>query len=81
MARAGRIDSELPAIVAYRQMSQKTYLKTAGAIFLIIAVLHLLRLVLGWSTVFEGWSVPQWPSAVALVVAGYLAYEGFRLSK
>jgi uncharacterized membrane protein len=62
-------------------MSQKTYLKTAGLVFLIIAVLHLLRLVLGWSAVFEGWSVPQWLSAVALVVAGYLGYEGFRLSK
>jgi len=62
-------------------MSLKIYLKTAGTIFLIIAVLHLLRLVLGWNAVFEGWSVPLWLSAVALVVAGYLAYEGFRLSK
>lgn len=62
-------------------MSLKIYLKTAGTIFLIIAVLHLMRLVLGWNAVFEGWSVPLWLSAVALVVAGYLAYEGFRLSK
>lgn len=75
------IDIGLAAVVAYRQMSQKTYLKTAGVVFLIIAALHLLRLVLGWSAVFQGWSVPQWLSAVALVVAGYLAYEGFRLSK
>ena len=75
------IDSGLLAVVACRQMSQKTYLKTAGVVFLIIAVLHLLRLVLGWSAVFEGWNVPQWLSAGALVVAGYLAYEGFRLSK
>jgi len=62
-------------------MSQKTYLKAAGSIFLVIAVLHLLRLVLGWTAVFEGWSVPQWLSVVALIVAGYLAYEGFKLSK
>ena len=62
-------------------MSQKTYLKAAGSIFLVIAVLHLLRLVLGWTAVFEGWSVPQWLSVVALIVAGYLAYEGFRLSR
>ena len=62
-------------------MSLKLYLKTAGTLFLIIAVLHLLRLVLGWSAVMEGWSVPLWLSAVALAVAGYLGYEGFRLSK
>ena len=62
-------------------MSQKAYLKTAGTIFLIIAVLHLLRLIFGWNAVMEGWNVPLWLSGVALVVAGYLAYEGFRLSK
>jgi uncharacterized membrane protein len=62
-------------------MSQKAYLKSAGLIFLLIAVLHLLRLVFGWEAVFEGWNVPQWLSVVALIVAGYLAYEGFRLSQ
>jgi uncharacterized membrane protein len=62
-------------------MSQKAYLKTAAFIFLVIAALHLLRLVLGWEAVFEGWIVPYWLSAVALAVAGYLAYEGFRLSR
>ncbi len=62
-------------------MSHKAYLKTAAFIFLVIAALHLLRLVLGWQAVFEGWSVPQWVSAVALAVAGYLAYEGLRLSR
>jgi hypothetical protein len=62
-------------------MSQRAYIKTAGWIFLLIAVLHLLRLVFGWEAVFEGWIVPQWVSAAALVVAGYLAYEGLRLSR
>jgi len=62
-------------------MSQKAYLKTAGSIFLLIAALHLLRLLLGWEAVFEGWVVPHWVSAVALAVSGYLAYEGFKLSR
>jgi len=31
--------------------------------------------------VFEGWSVPHWASAAALVVSGYLAYEGYRLGR
>ncbi|HEY3306755.1 MAG TPA: hypothetical protein VGL70_24810 [Candidatus Binatia bacterium] len=62
-------------------MSRKAYLKTAGVIFLTIAALHLLRLLLGWEAVFEGWVVPHWVSVVALVVSGYLAYEGFKLSR
>jgi hypothetical protein len=62
-------------------MSRKAYLKTAGLIFLIIAALHLLRLLLGWGVVFEGWVVPHWVSAVALAVSGFLAYEGFQLSR
>ena len=61
-------------------MSQKAYLKTAAFIFLVIAALHLLRLVFGWEAVFEGWAVPQWVSVAALAVSGYLAYEGFKLS-
>lgn len=62
-------------------MSQKAYIITTGLIFFILALLHLLRLILGWEAVFEGWAVPKWPSFVALLVAGYLAYEGFRLSR
>lgn len=75
------IDSSRSVDIAFWQMLLKIYLKTAGTIFLIIALLHLLRLIFGWSAVMEGWSVPLWLSGVALVVAGYLAYEGFRLSK
>jgi hypothetical protein len=62
-------------------MSRKAYLKTAGLIFFIIAALHLLRLLLGWEAVFEGWVVPHWVSGVALAVSGFLAYEGFKLSR
>lgn len=62
-------------------MSQRAYIVTTGLIFLVLALLHLLRLILGWEAVFEGWVVPKWPSLVTLLVAGYLAYEGFRLSR
>jgi hypothetical protein len=48
-------------------------------IFLVIAILHLLRIIFGWSPVVEGWAVPMWLSWVALVVAGWLGYEGLRL--
>ena len=62
-------------------MSQGTYLKTVATLFLLIAVMHLLRLVFGWTAVFEGWNVPHWASVVALVLAGYFAYEGYRLGR
>ena len=60
-------------------MGQKSYCAVTGMIFLVIAILHLLRIIFGWSPVLEGWPVPMWLSWVALVVAGWLGYEGLRL--
>ena len=62
-------------------MSHKTYAVVTGIIFLLIALLHLLRLLYGWEAIIAGWSVPDWVSVVALMIAGYLAYEGFRLRR
>lgn len=62
-------------------MSQKRYITVTGIVFLIIAVLHLLRLLLGWEAVIGGWHVPVWVSCLALVVFGYLAYTAFRLAR
>ena len=60
-------------------MNQKTFLLISGIVFLVVAVLHALRLVLGWVAVIGSWVVPQGLSAAALLVAGYLAYTAFRL--
>ena len=62
-------------------MTQRTFSKVAGVIFLLIAILHALRLAYGWPAVIGGWAVPMWLSWAALIIAGYLAYQGFRLSK
>jgi hypothetical protein len=62
-------------------MSQRTFSLVAGLIFLVVALMHLLRLALGWHVVLAGWTVPLWVSWVALPVAGYLAYEGLSLSR
>jgi len=59
-------------------MSQKAFSLVAGLIFLLIAVAHVLRLLLRWSVILNGWTVPMWVSAIALVVAGFLAFEGLR---
>ena len=62
-------------------MKQKTFTRTAGAIFTVIAVLHLLRVLLGWDAVIGGWQVPTCLSWLALAVSGFLAYTAFKLSK
>ena len=62
-------------------MKQKTFTRTVGTIFAIIAGLHLLRILLGWDAVIGGWQVPTCLSWLALAVSGFLAYTAFTLSK
>ena len=45
------------------------------------AVTHSLRLAFKWQVSIAGWDVPMWLSAVACVIAAYLAYEGFQIRK
>ena len=49
--------------------------------FTLAAVLHVLRLVLQWRSTIGGWEVPFWLSGVGVVIAGYLAYEFWRMKK
>jgi hypothetical protein len=62
-------------------MSQKNFSLLAGLIFLLVAVMHALRLALGWHVTFSGWTLPMWVSWVGFVIAGFLAYQGLRLSR
>ena len=62
-------------------MSQRVYLLATTIIFSLVALLHLARIVFGWSAVIGGWSVPMWLSWIALVVTGALAYFGFGLAR
>ena len=59
-------------------MSQRMFALVAGVVFLVIALGHLTRVILGASFVVEGWAVPQWASGAAVVFMGYLSFEGFR---
>lgn len=62
-------------------MTQRTYLKVSGLLFTVGAVVHLLRVLMGWSASIAGWDVPSWLSIVTVVVAGYLAYSAYKLMK
>ena len=47
--------------------------------FFLVALLHLLRLVWQWDMKIDGWHVPDWASVLAIVVAGFLSFAGFRI--
>ncbi|MEK6904718.1 MAG: hypothetical protein AABW87_03950 [Nanoarchaeota archaeon] len=53
-------------------------IKISAWIFLLIALLHLLRIILGWQAQIASWQVPTWASFVAVIIAGYLSYKLFR---
>jgi hypothetical protein len=62
-------------------MTVRTYALTSSLIFFLVAVLHLLRLIWQWDVVIGSWPFPLWASIVAVPVAGFLSYAGFRLSR
>ncbi len=62
-------------------MRQNSYALIAGVVFLVIALGHLLRVVFGISVVVYDVPIPMWASVVAVVVMGFLSYEGFRLAR
>jgi hypothetical protein len=51
----------------------KPFTAIAAAIFAIVAVVHALRLFLGWEITVSGISIPAWASVLGLVIAGGLA--------
>ena len=59
-------------------MSQKSYYSVTGIIFLIIALLHLLRIFNSWSAEIGTVTMPMWASWVAVLLAGCLAYHGLK---
>ena len=59
-------------------MTKGTFLLTAGILFALIAVGHILRILFAVTVVVAGNSVPMWLSVVAAVMTIYLAYEAFR---
>jgi hypothetical protein len=43
-------------------------LVVASVVFMLAALGHLARLVMGWKVVIGDWSVPSWVSVVAIVI-------------
>jgi hypothetical protein len=56
---------------------RKTYITVTAALFLVVAIMHLLRIIFGWSVEIGSLSIPFWVSWLGVLVAGALAYFGF----
>jgi len=52
---------------------KKPFTVIAIVVLLLIALLQLLRFILGWEVTVHGVSVPVWASGIAFVVAAGLA--------
>jgi hypothetical protein len=62
-------------------MTPRIFSLIAAAVFLLIALGHALRLLFGWHITVGNIVVPVRMSWIGLAIAGYLAYQGFRLSR
>ena len=59
------------------RLNRKTYMRVTATLFLIVAIMHLLRIIFGWPVEIGGLSIPLWVSWLGVLVAGGLAYFGF----
>lgn len=56
----------------------KPFTTIAVAVFLLMSIVHLLRLFFGWEATVVGFVIPVWWSAFGLVIAGGLALMVWR---
>ncbi len=62
-------------------MGAKSYAGLAAAVFAIVAALHLVRAIMGWEAAIGAHAIPIWASWIATLVAGALAWLGFRAAR
>ncbi len=51
----------------------KPFTLIAVAVFLLVAIVQLIRFILGWEVSVNGVAVPLWVSGIAFFIAGGLA--------
>ncbi len=59
-------------------MNPRAYLVISGAVFGLVALGHLLRVVNGWTLVIGSWSVPMWISWLGTLGPAVLCVWAFR---
>src|SRR6266446_9939127 len=51
------------------RLNGKTYIIVTATLFLVVAIIHLLRIIFGWSVEIGGLSIPFWASWLDVLVA------------
>ena len=59
----------------------KYYLIVSALMFAFVAIVHLIRFVLGWTAQVGTFSVPLWMSLLTVVICGLVALWGLTLSR
>ena len=60
-------------------MKKNTLLTFATIIFTVVAILHLLRYILGWDLTLNSCSFPKWGSILSTIITASLAYHLYKL--
>lgn len=60
-------------------MKTKAYLIVSTLIFALVALVHLIRLTLGWSAQLGMTSIPLWLSVLVVLVSASIAVWGLTL--
>ncbi len=61
-------------------MNSKPYLLVSGALFALVALAHLTRVLNGWPLEAGPWSIPAWASICGTIGPGFLSAWAFRLA-
>ena len=62
-------------------MKNNLALKAAGTVFLLVSVMHLLRVLLKFELIVAGYSVPVWLNLVGFVLSLLLSLWMFKSAK
>lgn len=62
-------------------MTRRNYFVVSSAVFAAVALVHLYRVMQGWTAVINGYEVEMWASWISIAVAGYLAFTGYGFRK
>ncbi len=60
---------------------ERLFHRAAGTVFAIVALAHLVRLVFNLPVNLLSWNTPYWVSGIATVVAAFLSYTSFHLTR
>ncbi len=62
-------------------MSTKTYCTLSAALFLLIGLTHIVRLLVGFTFQIGSLDLPRWVSAVGAIIMLFLAWSGFKSAR